>query len=83
MEDVVLKARLDDSSDLYMSPIDRQTYDECVTDNNLGGDGGYFILRSFRGSFPRLEVLAKAATLEAAHVLFDWIVAAQRSTSNA
>jgi hypothetical protein len=73
MEDVVLKANLDDSTTLYVSPVTRQTYEEHVQDDNLGGDNGYFILRS---AAHRLEILAKVPSLDAAETLFDLIVSA-------
>lgn len=78
MEEIVLKARLGDSEDLYISPIDAQTYDEHVADNNLGGAGGYFVMRSRRTGFPRLEVLAKVPTIEAATALFAMLAGTYR-----
>ena len=74
MEDFVLKASLEDCSNLYISPIDRHAYAEHVSDDNLGGDEGYFLVRSRREGFPRLEVLAKVPTLDAAQVVFELIV---------
>ena len=76
MEEIVLTTTLDDSSRLYISPIDRETYAEHVIDDNLGGDDGYFVLVSRKGKHPALEVLAKAPTLDAAKALFDLIVRA-------
>lgn len=73
MEDVVLRTELDDSTSLYVSPLSRQTYDEYVENDNLGGSQGYFVLRSRSCGETRLEVLAKAPTLEAAEALFDLI----------
>lgn len=81
MEEVILRAELDDSTSLYVSPIDRLTYDEYVDSNSLGGADGYFVFRSRSVGMPRLEILAKAATLEAASDLFDLIVVAQRRTA--
>jgi hypothetical protein len=63
---------------VYISPISRETYAEHVQDDNLGGAGGYFVLRSRRSGPQRLEVLAKVPTLEAASDLFDMIMAARR-----
>lgn len=83
MDDLVLRADLGDSTYLYISPISRSTYDEYVQDDNLGGDNGYFVLRSRRTGPQRLEVLAKAPTLEAASDLFDMIVSARRSSAAA
>ena len=81
MEDIVLKADLDDSTCLYISPINRQTYEEHVHHDNLGGDRGYFVLRSRRTGAMRLEVLAKVPTLEAAVDLFDMIMVGRRHPS--
>lgn len=82
MEDVILRTTLGDSSHLYISPIDRQTYEEHVGEDNLGGDSGYFILRSRANGHPNLEVLAKAPTFEAASALFDLIVSACRAVDD-
>lgn len=73
MDDIVLRADLDDSSQLYVSPISRHTYDAHIDGDNLGGATGYFVLRSRSAGTTRLEVLAKAPTLEAAEALFDLI----------
>ena len=59
---------------LYVSAVDENTYREVVQEDNLGGAGGYFVLRSRKTGFPRLEVLAKAASLEAASLIFDMMV---------
>lgn len=77
MEEVILKTTLDDTCSLYISPIDRQTYEEHVADKDIGGSGGYFVMLSRKVGAPNLEVLAKAATLEAAVALFDLIVASR------
>lgn len=78
MEDIILKADLDESTRLYVSPLDQQTYSEYVEGDILGGSDGYFVCRSNREGFPKLEVLAKASNMEAATQLFDMIVAAHR-----
>ena len=75
MDDITLTAELGDHTTLFVSPIHRETYREFVSDDNLRGEGGYFLLRTTaRG----LEVLAKAATLDAATSLFDLIVGSLR-----
>jgi hypothetical protein len=79
MEDIVLRAELDDSTYLYISPISRETYEEHIHDDNLGGAYGYFVLRSRRTGTQRLEVLAKVPTLEAAAELFDMILGRRRA----
>ena len=76
MDDIVMRERIDESTTLCISPISRETYDEHVELDNLGGEGGYFVLRSRRIGEQRLEVLAKAPTLEAAGLLFDLIIQA-------
>ena len=79
MEDIVLRARIGEEVYLYISPISRETYDDQIQDDDLGGDNGYFVLRSQRSGEQRLEVLAKVPTLEAANVLFDIIVGQHRA----
>ena len=79
MEDIVLRADLDEMTSLHISPISRKTYEEFVQEDNLGGDHGYFVLRSRRTGVTRLEVLAKVPTLEAAIDLFAMIVGRQQS----
>lgn len=74
----MLRTKLDDGSWLYVSPIGRDTYEEHVETDNLGGDDGYFLLRSRDSGHPRLEVLAKAPTVYAAMNLFDLLVASRR-----
>lgn len=83
MEDIVLKADLDDSTSLYVSPVDQQTYEEHVDNDVLGGLDGYFIFRSRRTGYPRLEILAKAPTFEMASELFDMIVVGNRGRASA
>ena len=79
---MVLRAKLDDTTTVYVSPIAPETYAECVDEDNLGGDQGYFLMRSLtRGESERFEVLAKAPSLDAATDLFDLIVQGRRRTS--
>jgi hypothetical protein len=75
MEDMVLKAKLDDTTTVYVSPIAPETYAEYVDGDVLGGDAGYFLLRSLvQGNSERFEILAKAPSFDAASDLFDLIV---------
>ncbi|MBD8551293.1 hypothetical protein [Sphingomonas sp. CFBP 8764] len=75
MDDLSLRAELDGVTTLFVTPIDNATYMECIDDDALGGADGYFVVRSCRDqSRSAFEVLAKAATFEAAGVLFDMIV---------
>ena len=79
MDDLVLQARLDEFTTLKVSPIDSETYSEFVEDDTLGGSFGYFVVRSSRlQDRPRFEILAKAASFEAASQIFDMIVSAAR-----
>lgn len=79
MDDLALVAQLGDGSTLYVSPVDSATYKECVEYDTLGGADGYFIVRAVpMGKRTRLDVLAKAATFEAASCLFDLVVARQQ-----
>ena len=85
MEDLTLKARIDEHTTLYVSTIAPQTYDEYVSDDNLGGGQGYFLIRTLdKGSCRSFEILAKSPSFDAAGDLFDMIVAAraQRELSN-
>ena len=78
MEDMVLKAEIDSDTFLYVSPISSETYQEHVEIDSLGGKSGYFVLRTRRnGTCETLDVLAKAASFDAAGEIFDMIVAAQ------
>ena len=79
MDDLVLKAEIDDGSTLYVSTINRQTYKEHISEDNLGGDEGYFVIRTRKGDAANsFELLAKAASFAAAGDLFDLIVKASR-----
>jgi hypothetical protein len=73
MDDIILRTTLGESRTLYIAPIDRDTYDEHVEDDNLGGEDGYFVLLAHEAGYPRVEVLAKVPTLEAARALFGLI----------
>ena len=75
MEDLVLRAEIGAGAVLYVSPIDRQTYDEHVDDDNLGGGDGYFIIKAENhNGTRRFAILAKAASFSAAGDIFDLIV---------
>jgi len=80
MDDMVLTARLDDATIIYISPIGAETYSEYVDEDNLGGEAGFFVLRSSNdGRAQRFEILAKATSFEAAADLFDMIVRGRQS----
>lgn len=76
MEDMVLKARLDETTNLYVSPLSRETYEEHLENDSLGGAQGYFILLSRSIGTQRLEILAKSPSFEAAEALFNLIILA-------
>jgi hypothetical protein len=76
MDDLALVATLDDSSTLYVTPLDAQAYSEHVESDRLGGSDGYFVVRETATTF---EVLAKAPSFEAAGDLFDLIVTNRRA----
>ncbi len=75
MDDITLVAKLASGETVYVSPVHDQTYTDYVEKDNLGGPAGYFISRERGNSF---EVLAKAASLDAARILFGMLVAGQR-----
>jgi hypothetical protein len=75
MDDITLVAKLASGETIYVSPVHDQTYTEYVESDNLGGSKGYFISRELGNNF---EVLAKAASLDAARALFNMLVAGQR-----
>jgi hypothetical protein len=75
MEDLMLSARLDENTTLRVSPIAPQTYLECIDEDTLGGDQGYFVLLSRKNTNQKSpEILAKAPSFDAAEALFDLIV---------
>lgn len=79
MEDIILRAKIDSETVVYVSPISSETYQEHLDIDNLGGGNGYFVLRSKKsGMLETLDVLAKAVSFEAAGEIFDMIVAARK-----
>jgi hypothetical protein len=74
-EDVVLKKRLDATFILYITTLDFDTYKQAMDVDSLGGHRGYFIIRAAKHG-GGVEVLAKAASFEAAVQIFDLIDAA-------
>ena len=77
MEDVFLSATVPDGRTLCVSPLSAKAYRESVK-SGLGGDGGYF-LYEIDSHNPRagMEVIAKAASYDAAIRLFDLLVGGQ------
>ena len=81
---MVLKAQLDDITTVYVSAIAPETYAEYVEEDSLGGDTGYFVMRSLaKGDSTRFEILAKAPSFDAASDLFDMIVKGAKSANSA
>jgi len=79
MDDTILKAEIDSETTLYVSPIATATYQEHISEDNLGGDAGYFLMRARKvGLKESFEILAKAPSFDAAGELFDMIVSAGR-----
>ena len=76
---MILRARIDSETLVYVSPISSETYREHIDVDNLGGGNGYFVLRSKKsGVQETLDVLAKATSFEAAGEIFDMIIAARK-----
>ncbi|MBL3571808.1 hypothetical protein BV509_20565 [Rhodovulum sulfidophilum] len=78
MDDITLVAKLVDGTTLYVSPLHDQTYSEYVEADNLGGSAGYFIARERLNQF---EILAKAASLDAAREIFGMLTASRLAAS--
>jgi len=78
MEDLYLSVRLDDHRIICVSPISAKTYREAGG-QGLGGDFGYFVYE-MNADQPELgiEVIAKAASAEAATRLFEMISTANQ-----
>ncbi|MGD9814653.1 MAG: hypothetical protein AB7Q23_14280 [Hyphomonadaceae bacterium] len=74
MDDVFLTARISDSRSICISPLPATTYRETAT--GLGGEYGYFVyeIDNTRASIG-IDVIAKAASLDAALRLYEIILA--------
>lgn len=72
MEDLFLRARLNDRREVCIAPLPSRTYREAA--RGLGGDLGYFIYE-VDPSNPGIgiEVIGKAASVDAALRLFEII----------
>lgn len=73
MDDIFLTARIDSNRSICISPLPRKTYKETGA-RGLGGEYGYFIYE-MDSSRPGegIEVIGKAASIEAALRIFDMI----------
>jgi hypothetical protein len=73
MEDIYLAESIGENRLLCVSPLSKKTYREART-RGLGGDQGYFIYETDEAKpSSGIEVIAKAASLEAALRLFDML----------
>jgi hypothetical protein len=73
MEDVFLSARIDNHRSIYISPLPEKTYKEAGG-KGLGGEFGYFIYEADDDNpAAGIEMIGKAASLEAALRLFEVI----------
>lgn len=78
MDDTIFVTEVFGNAKVYISPIHHQTYEEFVAGDSLGGNKGYFVMRECEKG---LEVLAKAASLEAAQTLFDLIARGRKAVA--
>jgi hypothetical protein len=78
MDDVFLTARINDSRSICISPLPAKTYREAGG-KGLGGEFGYFIYE-VDSTHPNagVEVIGKAASIDAALRLFDLICGKQK-----
>lgn len=74
MEDMFLSATISDSRMLCVSPLSAKLYRESGG-RGLGGDFGYFVYEvDLKNPDAGVEVIAKAASADAAVRLFDLLV---------
>jgi glycerate kinase len=81
MEDIFLSTRIDLRRMLCISPLSARSYRDAGG-KGLGGEYGYFVYECDSAN-PQsgIEVIAKAASLEAALKLFDLIVSDKSSVA--
>jgi hypothetical protein len=81
MDDVFLTARIDNRRSICISPLPTKTYKQAGA-KGLGGEFGYFIYET-DSACPdaSIEVIGKAASLDAALRLFDVICRSLNQTS--
>lgn len=80
MEDVFLQAQIDNHRSICISPLPAQTYKEAGA-KGLGGDYGYFIYEIDTSRGAGIEVIGKAASVEAALKIFEIISRAAIATA--
>jgi hypothetical protein len=78
MDDVILTARIDEKRSVCISPLPAKTYRESA--KGLGGEYGYFIYE-IDNSMPSagVQVIGKAASIDAALRIFDLICSPSRA----
>jgi hypothetical protein len=81
MDDVFLTARIDNRRSICISPLPAKTYKQADA-KGLGGDFGYFIYET-DAACPGagIEIIGKAASLDAALRLFEVICRSLNQTS--
>jgi hypothetical protein len=81
MDDVFLTVRIDNRRSICISPLPTKTYKQAGA-KGLGGEFGYFIYET-DSACPdaSIEVIGKAASLDAALRLFDVICRSLNQTS--
>lgn len=76
MEDVVLSVRVGENRTVSIAPLPKKTYRESAA-KGLGGEYGYFIFETYDSTPDAgINVIGKAASIDAAYQLFDLIKAA-------
>jgi hypothetical protein len=74
MDDVNLTVKIDESRSICIAPLPAQTYRQAGA-KGLGGEYGYFIFEVDENHPDNgISVIGKAASIEAAHRLFDLLV---------
>lgn len=83
MEDLFLQARIDNHRSICISPLPVKTYKETGA-SGLGGQFGYFIYEiDASRDEAGIEVIGKAASIEAALRLYEIILGSLRALSPA
>jgi len=73
MDDFYLYEKIDETRTIFVSPLSKKLYREAGA-RTLGGADGYFICESNESKpCAGFEILAKAATIDAAIMIFEAI----------
>jgi hypothetical protein len=79
LDDIFLSAEIGNSRRLCVSSISHRTY-RITVGSGLGGDRGYFIFETDESRPDAgINVLAKAASYDAAIQLFEFLIGAPRA----